>query len=89
MPITKRHFDLGINPEIADWMKKIYAYLIRNKDEAFTTDEIESDLQVQTFSDASDLFSTAIQKLEETGAIESRRIRAEWYYSIGSRPLDL
>ena len=40
MPITRKQFQLEIDPKIEEWMGKIHSFLAERKDEAFTEEEL-------------------------------------------------
>ena len=89
MPITRRQFELGISPEMEEWLKRIYALLAGEKDKAFTFDEIEDhcrsccDLDVWTRIRHSGIIPRALDKLVELKAVEERTIGGKSYYSCG------
>jgi hypothetical protein len=91
MPITRRQFELEIDIEIEGWMEKISAFLAEHKDEAFK----ESELWYALWGDrplpldVMQAFDRALEKLSELEAVEFRKIRDEWYYSYGRKPLEI
>ena len=44
MPLTKRQWELGIDGETDEWMRKAYAWLSANPDNAYSLDEIVASL---------------------------------------------
>ena len=95
MPITRKHFELGIDMTTAEWMRKTYDYLAQHKDEAFTTEELGQALGLLTLpgglliDEGAGVFSDALDKLAELEAAEKRLIRGTAYYSLGPMPLQI
>ena len=94
MPITRRQFELEIDSKIEEWAKKVYAFLVEHKDEAFTSDELENqwrhDYDSRTWLGVeSEVFTKALNKLVELRAAEERQIRGKYYYSCGYKPLEI
>ena len=102
MPITGKQFDLGIDSAIEEWMRKIYAFLHDHKEQAFTRDELAE--QLDGFSERykelrlrgvvypykfDSAFELAVEKLLETGAVDTRLIRGENYHRVGPNPLEI
>ncbi|MBI4340032.1 MAG: hypothetical protein HY680_08795 [Chloroflexi bacterium] len=44
MPITRRQFELSINPDIEEWMTRIYDFLHNQKEQAFSQLELQTGL---------------------------------------------
>ncbi len=40
MPITRKQFEMGIDPKIEEWMKEIHSFLAQDKDTAFKKGEL-------------------------------------------------
>lgn len=92
MPITRKQFELEIDPRIEEWMKKIHVFLTEHKDEAFRESELRNALlgEAPPMSlDVMKAFSQALEKLAELEVVEFRKIRDEWYFSYGSKPLEI
>jgi len=100
MPITRRQFELGVDPHTEEWMRKIYQFLSERQKEAFTREELEEALSVPKrphvigLSISEDLpkineirssFADALSTLEEVRGAEKRSIGGELYYSFGIR----
>ncbi len=94
MPITRRQFELEIDTQMEEWMKKIHAFLGEHKDKAFTIAELYNEWQ-SVFDLRSLLLNErpsvekALDKLVQLGAVEARTIRGESYYSYGDKPLEI
>jgi len=104
MPITGKQFELGIDPKIEEWMRKIHSFLNKHKDEAFTEDELGEQLDALSekykkvrakgeddFAVArfDSTFEAALEKLLEISAANSRLVRGVSYYRVGQEPLNL
>lgn len=102
MPITRKQFELGIDAQIEAWMAKIHFFLADHKDEAFAGFELAE--QLDGFSQEykafrlkgvsigpmfDSVFELALEKLLETGAVDTRLIRGESYYHVGPNPLEI
>jgi len=98
MPITRTQFELEIDAETEEWMKKVYMFLKDHKDEAFTSRELAEQLNgfahkgtfpstVVFVPSLNSAFELALEKLSEIGAADTRVIREESYYRLGSKPL--
>ncbi len=92
MPITKKHFELGITPEIGSWMKKIYDFLAKHNEAAYTERELADALGVIQIYSGSEyekeyekrkLFDKALAKLLEIDCVESREIHSIFYLAKG------
>jgi len=85
MPITKRQFELGIDEDIQSWMQKIYALLSKNRESAYSTEEIRDSLAGDVFQDAtSKMIYRARDVLVEIGAIDKRPVDFTDYFAFGS-----
>lgn len=91
MPITRKHFELGIDTKIEQWMKKIHSFLTEHKDAAFTADELWKTLYGEGpwLTWEYEAFEKALDKLVEVEAAEKRLILDVAYYSLGSMPLPI
>ena len=92
MPITRKQFELEIDPRIEEWMKRIHAYLVERKDEAFTEEELKDVWKrghdPRTWAGVENkAVDEALAKLVELGSAQARRIRGVTYYSFGLLPL--
>ncbi len=83
MPITRKQFEIGIDPKIEEWMEKIRAFLSEHKDEAFNANELLEALHGR--NEPKD-FLAAVEKLVELGAAEKKIIRGTDYYSYREQP---
>lgn len=94
MPLTRRHFELAITPEIERWMRNIYKFLAENKDLAYSFDEIVSELgkglisgTLRIGADVADgvdetTLKRAVEALAELGAIEAREVGGKIYFAL-------
>ncbi|HEX78472.1 MAG TPA: hypothetical protein G4O03_08745 [Dehalococcoidia bacterium] len=93
MPITRKQFELEIDREIEEWMKKIHDFLAKRKEEAFSAEELyrtftgrrlrippTEDEEGGYYEKEGIDFDAALEKLVEIAAVEKRIIRAEDYY---------
>ena len=95
MPITRRQFELGIDPAIEEWMEKLYDFLKDHKAEAYSADELEATFRVAptttalfvTRSPEQDALGRALAALLEIRAIDTREVRGVTYYAF-KRPVD-
>lgn len=102
MPITRQQFELGIDSEIEEWMRKIYDFLELHKNQAFTESEIGEALggieayRVLDFAkgDVQDLPPSisgrarkALERLVSLGAANERDVAGQTYYATGQLTL--
>ena len=94
MPITRKQFELEMDSKIEGWVKKVYAFLVEHKTEAFTDGELKNQWRVDYDSRSwlvteDTAFTEALAKLIEFKAAEVRIIRGQYYYSLGHMPLEI
>ncbi len=91
MPITRRQFEMEIDTQIEEWMKKIHGFLTEHKDVAFKESELRYALwgERPLPLDVMQALNRALEKLFELKAVEAKKIRDEWYYSYGSKSLEI
>jgi hypothetical protein len=93
MPVTRRQFELGIDQEIEDFMKKIYLFLAQRSDQAFGEEEIFQEHAVEMPDRLSALYKhplhIALERLVEQEAAKKKGIRDRNYYTYGDKPLIL
>jgi len=88
MPIPRQHFELGVTQNVIDLMVLLHSVLKSHPNSAFTAEELAQELKFGgNIYDA--LYSTALQKLTELNAAQSRWIAGSTYYSLGPKPLEL
>ena len=66
MPITRKQFEVGIDPKIEEWMKTIHSFLYEHKNEGFTEEELREQYRPTLFESLSD---------EKKKFLETRRSR--------------
>ena len=73
---------------IADWMKKIHAYLADNQTQAFMPSDLASRIRGRVIGGLAELsgsdFDEALDKLVRVGSVQVRKIKGSKYYSYGS-----
>ncbi|MBI2832231.1 MAG: hypothetical protein HYX79_08245 [Chloroflexi bacterium] len=94
MPITRRQFELEIDPKVEEWMRSIHSFLTTSKNEAFTFSELwEALVGERTGSglttSISEDFRLALDSLLELGAVEKRKVRNLDYYSYGASSFEI
>ena len=89
MPITRKQFELGIDSEIEEWMKKIHSFLSEHKDQAFSEGELRESLGLKLPTPVKEIkaFEAALDKIVGLGVAEERLILDKSYYSQGRKPL--
>ncbi len=88
MPIPRQHFELGVTQNVIDLMVVLHSVLKSHPNSAFTAEELAHELKFGgNIYEA--VYSTALLKLSELGAAESRWIAGNTYYSLGAKPLEL
>ncbi len=88
MPITKRQFELGVDPEIQHWMKEIYSRLSKHKNEAFTYNELWGLAGVPALTSVPPSFDYALGKLLGLNVVETRTVKGASYYTLGTKKLE-
>ncbi|MCH8283891.1 MAG: hypothetical protein IIC20_04865 [Chloroflexi bacterium] len=82
MPITRRQFELSITPAIEGWMETLYEHLRRNKDQAYTMDDLVEHFGIALEPDDLGLVRGAVEKLVALGAFEARTLQGQTYYAF-------
>ena len=80
MPITRKQFELGIDEDIEEWMKKIHEFLSEKNDQAFNISEVLEQFEVREASEKHKV-ELALDKLVEMRSIGERMIKYTTYYS--------
>ena len=94
MPITGRQFDLGITPEIEEWMRRIYEFLSTHPGEAYSLDELEQALlnvEPDHLSTTDFLkqaaeerrFQNALEKLVDNNVLRGAEVDGVAYFAPG------
>lgn len=79
MPITRKQFELEIDPKTEEQMKPIESFLSSHKNDAFGREELWEALRGK--GEEREAWDAALDKLVELGVVEKRIIRGADYYS--------
>ena len=83
MPLSVRQFELGIDQEIDDWMRQIYELLARNRQLAYSSQELaEAVLGISVSEARSEKFQHSLDALVEIWALEKRWVDDTDYYAF-------
>ncbi len=84
MPLTRRHFELGINVPTEQLMLQVYAFLKADRAQAYSEDELSKQCNVSA-ADPSLVtrFSRALEVLVEIGALDKALVHDQDYYAFG------
>ena len=83
MPITKRQFELGIDEDIQEWMRKIYDLLKADREIAFSYEELRHDFLGNSYSYSEGTkLGRALEVLVEISALDKRRVTDTDYYAF-------
>lgn len=93
MPLARRQFELGIDPDIEKWMWRVFGFLEGHKDEAFSSTELADTFDVPEhvsdiklfyeWDDNHRRFLQALQRLVELQAVSEREVAGVKYYATG------
>lgn len=78
MPLTRRQFELGVDTETENWMRRIYGFLSENNHLAYTTEELFEEV-AHNDSSVSTVFQRAMEALQVVWAVEARIVRGTRY----------
>ena len=82
MPISRKQFERGIDPQVEELMGKINHFLSGHRDEAFDSSELlEAAMGSSREKDKLDAFNEALMKLIEMEMVEKKAIGGIDYYS--------
>ncbi len=82
MPITRKQFELGVDEEITDFMRKIHGFLSVHKNEAYNIDEISNMVLGGPNPFITLKIRRALDKLVEIDAVQERTIKDNKYYAF-------
>ncbi|MBI4311935.1 MAG: hypothetical protein HY681_09145 [Chloroflexi bacterium] len=82
MPISRRQFELGITPQVEEWMGKLYDFLADHRNQAYSEKELTMSLQVNPSVMETGLLEYALKVLVATDAVDSRIVDGETYYAF-------
>lgn len=83
MPITKRQFNLGIDEDVQKWMRQIYGLLERDRELAFSSDELRNKLLGDSYQpDERANLERALDVLVQIGAVDKRWVTDRDYYAF-------
>ena len=86
MPLTKRQWELGIDGETDEWMRKAYAWLSSDPDNAYSLDEIAASLLDNAPNTNLPVkLIMALDTLTLIMAVEQRAIAGTNYYLFESK----
>ena len=81
MPITRKQFDLGIDEDIQRWMRRVYPFLEKRREEAYSKTELIREWpELDRDGTEMALFDHALDALVRVGAFESRWVGKTTYY---------
>ena len=86
MPIPRRNFDLGILPQVEEWMVSIALFLSGRPGDAFNKSELIGQAapsrNVTLRPSAMPAVESALSELIERGAVEQRLVDDDEYYAF-------
>jgi hypothetical protein len=82
MPISRRQFELGITPQVEEWMEKLYDFLAERKNQAYSEKELAKSLEAPSSVTETGLISYALKILITTYALDSKVVEGETYYAF-------
>ena len=82
MPMTIRQFELGVGPQTEIVMQAIYGILTKDREHAYSTDDLLRHLADSFKHKDREQFDNALKALSTIGAIEAREIEGEVYYAF-------
>jgi hypothetical protein len=80
MPLTPLQFDLGINRETEEWMRRIYEFLCTRADAAYDLQELCTALEHSPHRPPSQVLRSALEELTYLGGVDARDIGGKIYY---------
>lgn len=88
MPITRRQFELGIDHQLEEYMRRIYDLLQAHEDEAYSAEELGAELGLTEF-DLTDWqrLNKALERLVAHDVTSERRVLDKRYYATGHNSL--
>ena len=78
-PLTRRQFELGVDGETEDWMRRVYAFLSKNRNLAYTTEELLTEFAPRDPNEESRLV-WALDTLVDVWAAEVGMVAGIQYY---------
>lgn len=88
MPITHRQFDLGISPQVADWIAKIQSFLKEHAVEGCSEEEIRDALSYRNGKKSRAALSKALEVLVDFEALGKRSVQGKSYYMYRGEPVE-
>ena len=79
MPIARRNFDLGILPDVEEWMVSLHMFLLARQGQAFEFSELLGAFPKHVGDPGT--FEDALSELLERGAITLGYVSGERYYA--------
>lgn len=87
MSLLRRHFDLGITPEMELQMRLVYEILLDRTGEALTRKEIQDAVRPRLDVPSVSVF-WLLEKLIAGGLVVAKRIEDDDYYALGPKSLE-
>jgi hypothetical protein len=87
MPITSRQFDLGISPQIADWIAKVQKFLRQHPSQGYSEEDLREALSCDDL-EANAVLSKALQVLTDFESLEKRWVNDTSYYMYRGEPVE-
>ena len=81
MPLTKRQFNLGIEHQTEDWMRRVYELLASDRGHAYSSRELLDKLRGRAHTSSAKL-PRALEVLVGIGAVETREVDGTYYYTF-------
>lgn len=82
MPLSRRQFELGVDPEAEDWMGQVYGHLEGHRDSAYSYDEVRKAIRGGSLPQAElNKFNSALDVLVRIGAVNKAEVDGKDYYA--------
>ena len=88
MSITSRQFDLGISPQIADWIAKVQQFLRQHPSQGYSEEDLREALSCDNGVEACADLSKALQVLTDFESLEKRWVNDTSYYMYRGEPVE-
>ena len=82
MPLTKRQFELGVDEEGEELMRRVYRLSSSNPELAYSLEEIISMIRAEDLSSGENQIEKALGVLVGIGAMEGREIGYNEYFAF-------
>lgn len=79
MPLTKRQFELGVDEEGEEFMRRVYQFLSAHPELAYSQDEIQEMIRAQDPSADEIKVEKTLEMLSGIGAVEKRQFDSTGY----------